>query len=86
MLPSGLPIVEQEGIHAHIAHYREWLDAGRLLFGGPFLDPRGGGMMVPTAGLTEAEVVAFAQADPAVQSGLLVADVRPWLIGMRQAT
>ena len=39
-------------------------------------------MMVPTAGVPEAEVRSFAAEDPAVRSGVLLAEVRPWLIGM----
>lgn len=81
---AGLPIFEQEGVHAHIAHYRPMLEDGRLVMGGPFLDGAAGGMMIPEAGISEAEIVAFANADPTVQSGLLKAEVRPWLIGMKK--
>lgn len=41
-------------------------------------------MMIPCAGVPEPEVQAFAQQDPAVLDGTLVAEVRPWLIGMSQ--
>lgn len=75
---------EQPGIQDHVAHYRQWQQQGKLLLGGPFMDGAAGGMMLPSAGLTEAEVRAFASADPAVQSGLLRFELRPWLIGMRQ--
>jgi uncharacterized protein YciI len=80
----GLPIFEQEGIQDHIAHFREWLAQGKLAIGGPFLDEYAGGMMVPTEGLSEAAVTAFANADPAVRSGLLKVAVRQWLVGMKQ--
>jgi len=79
----GLPIFQQEGIQAHIDHYRQWLAAGKLCLGGPFLDGHAGGMMIPAEGLAEAEVSAFALADPAVAAGLLRVAVRPWLIGMK---
>lgn len=82
---AGKSMFEQSGLDAHVAHYRQWLEQGKLVLGGPHLDAGGGGMMVPEAGLAELEVSAFAQADPAVRSGLLVAEVRPWLIGMRKA-
>ncbi|MGM9513977.1 YciI family protein [Roseateles sp. DB2] len=75
-------VFEQPGIRAHIAHYRQWLEAGKLQLGGPHLDARGGGMMIPAAGIPEDEIRRFAEADPAVQSGLLRVVVRPWLIGM----
>jgi uncharacterized protein YciI len=52
--------------------------------GGPFIDASAGGMMIPEAGLTEAEVRAFAESDPAVKSGLLKAEIRPWMIGMKK--
>ena len=38
--------------------------------------------MIPAPGVEEAEVKAFALADPAVKDGTLIAEVRPWLIGM----
>ncbi len=40
--------------------------------------------MIPTAGVGEEEITKYAAEDPAVQSGVLIAEVRPWLIGMRQ--
>lgn len=76
-------LFEQEGVREHVAHYRQWLDQGKLLAGGPFLDGFAAGMMVPMAGLAEHEVRAFAEDDPAVRSGLLVAEVRRWMIGMK---
>jgi uncharacterized protein YciI len=78
----GLPLFEQEGVQKHIAHFRQWLTQGKLAFGGPFLDEHGGGMMIPAEGLAEAEITAFANADPAVRSGLLRVAVRQWLVGM----
>ena len=85
--PAWLPgksMFEQPGIRAHVEHYRKWLEAGKLQLGGPHLDPAGGGMMIPAQGVQEAEVRAFALADPAVKDGTLIAEVRPWLIGMSQ--
>ena len=80
---SGKSVFEQPGIAAHIQHYRQWQQQGKLELGGPFLD-HSGGMMVPVAGLSEAEVRAFADADPAVQSGLLQVQIKPWMIGMKK--
>lgn len=79
----GKGMFEQPGVREHVEHYRKLLAAGKLALGGPHLDARGGGMMIPAAGVTEAEIRQFAADDPAVRSGLLVAEVRPWLIGMR---
>lgn len=83
--PAWLPgktLFDQPGVREHVAHYRRWLEAGKLELGGPHLDSAGGGMMIPVAGVGEAEVSRFASEDPAVRSGVLVAVVRPWLIGM----
>lgn len=81
---AGKSPFEQPGIQEHVAHYRQWQQQGRLALGGPFLDGAAGGMMISEPGLSEKEIVEFAQADPAVKSGLLRAEVRPWLIGMRK--
>lgn len=75
---------EQTGLQDHLEHYRKLYAEGKLALGGPYLDARGGGMMIPETGLSEQEVQAFAQADPAVMSGLLGVDVRPWLVGMKK--
>jgi len=79
---AGKRIFDQEGVREHIAHYRQWLEAGKLELGGPYLDPMGGGMMIPAAGVPEEEVRQFANDDPAVKAGLLEVEVRPWLVGM----
>ena len=81
---AGVPFSAQEGVQGHVAHFRQLLEDGKLHLGGPFLDEQAGGMMVPAEGLAEAEIVAFAQADPAVVSGLLTVSVRPWLVGMQR--
>ena len=78
----GKSLFEQEGVREHVSHYRKLLDAGKLAYGGPHPDERGGGMMIPTAAVSEEELRAFAAQDPAVQSGLLRFEIRPWIIGM----
>ncbi len=75
---------EQAGMQGHIDHYRKLLQEGKLDLGGPFMDAGGGGMMIPAAGIGEDEIKKFAQDDPVVKSGVLRAEVRPWLIGMRK--
>jgi uncharacterized protein YciI len=79
---AGKTLFEQPGVMDHIAHYKKLLEAGKLALGGPHVDDAGGGMMIPAAGVTESEIAAFAAEDPAVMSGLLTFEVRPWLIGM----
>ncbi|RVT83617.1 YciI family protein [Inhella crocodyli] len=82
---STKSVFEQPGLQAHIEHYRQWQLQGKLELGGPFMDGATGGMMLPVAGVPEAEVRRFAAEDPAVKAGLLRAEVRPWLIGMRRS-
>ena len=81
---AGVPLFEQRGIVQHIEHFRALLDSGKLEMGGPFLDPAAGGMMIPCDGVSESEIIEFAKADPAVVAGLLHAEVRQWLVGMKK--
>jgi len=78
----GVPPLEQPGIGAHSAHYRRLLDDGRLHFGGPFVDAVAGGMMCFDASISRDEADRLAGADPAVASGLLAYEVRPWLAAL----
>jgi uncharacterized protein YciI len=78
---SGVAFFEQEGVDEHAAHYAAVMEAGNLELGGPFLDGSGG-MMVFRAGLDRAEVDRIAAADPAVQSGLLKVEVKPWMAAL----
>lgn len=82
---TGVDPREQLGIAEHVRHYRQLAERGALEMGGPYLDAGGGGMMVPTAGASEAEIRAFAAADPAVASGLLEFEIRPWYVAMQRA-
>ena len=73
---------EQEGVEEHVQHYLKLHMQGKLELGGPFLMQDMGGMMVATPDVSGEELEAFAAADPAVQSGLLVFEIRPWLTAM----
>ena len=79
---TGVDFREQPGVLEHVQHYAAWHREGKLALGGPFLVPDGGGMMIPVAGTTREEVERFAAADPAVKSGLLTFEVRPWYVAM----
>ena len=79
---SGLDFREQDGVREHVEHYLKFHEQGRLELGGPFLLADTGGMMVAIKDVSQEELEAFAAADPAVQSGLLVYEVRPWLTAM----
>lgn len=78
----GVDFREQEGVREHVQHYLKFHEQGKLELGGPFLLQDAGGMMVATREVSQEELEAFAAADPAVQSGLLVHQIRPWLTAM----
>lgn len=75
-------IMDQPGIGDHVAHWGKLNRQGKLAMGGPFLDGSGG-LMIPAAGMTKKEIEQFAQQDPAVKSGLLTFEVKPWLVAMK---
>jgi uncharacterized protein len=79
---QGVDFREQDGVGEHVQHYLKFHDQGKLELGGPFLLQDAGGMMVATKDVSKEELEAFAAADPAVQSGLLSYEVRPWLTAM----
>lgn len=78
----GVDFREQAGVGEHVQHYLKFHEQGKLELGGPFLLQDAGGMMVATKDVSEEELETFAAADPAVQSGLLVYEIRPWLTAM----
>jgi uncharacterized protein YciI len=78
----GVDFREQEGVDEHVQHYLKLHEQGKLEFGGPFLLQDAGGMMVATKDISQEELDAFAASDPAVEAGLLVYEIRPWLTAM----
>jgi uncharacterized protein YciI len=78
----GVDFREQEGVGEHVQHYLKLHMQGKLELGGPFLLQDAGGMMVATKDVSGEEFEAFAAQDPAVQSGLLIFEIRPWLTAM----
>jgi uncharacterized protein YciI len=76
-------LFEQEGVREHVEHWRQWLDQGKLVAGGPFLDGFAAGMMVTSTGIPEAELRAFAETDPAVRSGVLTIELHRWMVGLK---
>jgi uncharacterized protein YciI len=78
---EGVPFREQPGVELHFATMKSWLDEGRIVVGGPFLDDLGGGVVV-TRFDSLADAIAAAAADAAVLAGLLTFQVRPWFLAM----
>ncbi|AKS42535.1 YciI family protein [Wenzhouxiangella marina] len=63
---------------AHLAHIRQMAEDGKLVMAGPFMD--GGelrGIFIFAVDSVE-EAEALTQADPAVQAGRLVMELKPW--------
>ena len=81
----GIDFREQPEIRVHVEHYRAIHAAGQLEMGGPFLMTNMGGMMIPIEGLSEQVVRQMAESDPAVQGGLLRAEVRAWYVPMSRS-
>jgi len=77
---SALDAFHQPGIGGHRGYWSQF-QSGPLVMGGPFLDGSGGMMIIKAASIEAARQMAAG--DPGVKSGLLVATVRPWLIGLR---
>lgn len=65
---NGIDFREQDSVGQNVQHYLQLHEQGKLELGGPFL--------------LQDELEAFAASDPAVQSGLLVYEIRPWLTAM----
>lgn len=80
----GVDFREQDGVREHIQHYLKFHEQGKLELGGPFLLADAGGMMVATRDVSQEELEDFAAADPAVRSGLLICEIRPWLTAMER--
>ena len=78
----GVDFREQPGVMDHVQHYAQLHQQGKLFHGGPFLEPDSGGMMVAKDDVSLEELEAFAAADPAVQNGLLVYEIKTWYIAM----
>jgi hypothetical protein len=43
-------------------------------------------MMITTKDVSHEEIEAFAAADPAIESGLLTYEIRPWMTAMQHET
>ena len=78
----GLPLTQQLGVTEHRAHYAKLAAQGLVRLGGPFVDGAGGGMMVFKPGMDEDTLRTHALTDPAVESGLLQFEIRPWAIAL----
>ena len=67
----------EQRLREHGAYMHALYKEGILLEGGPFLDHSGGMALIRVGSLEEAEGII--QEDPAVQTGVFAADLRPWM-------
>lgn len=82
--PAGQPAPQQQ-LHDHQIYLQRLMEAGTLLFAGLFSDAGGGGIAVlDSADETVARTIM--EDDPAVQTGLLAATLRPWTMVFNAAT
>jgi uncharacterized protein len=73
----GRPMREQ-ALAPHFAYMQGLFGAGILVFAGPFLDDSGAAAFVRA--FDGAAAAAIRDGDPAVQSGVFTAEVKPWMI------
>ena len=72
---DGVPMREQ-GLAPHGAYMRQLQEQGRLFAGGGYASDDGGMAIVMCADIDEAR--AILAADPAITSGIFVAELRHW--------
>ena len=83
---TGVNFRDQPGVRDHGMYYGALAEQGKIAIGGPFLSPDSGGMMITVPGFALDEVQAMAAADPAVQSALLLYEIRPWMMVIEPPT
>ena len=71
----GVPMRRQD-LRAHGAYHAQLVREGRSVAGGPYAGEEGGLAIIRAADMAEAR--AMLAADPAIQNGVFVAEVRHW--------
>jgi uncharacterized protein len=77
---EGVPM-RQQGLGPHGAYMQQLQNEGRLFAGGGYASDDGGMAIVTAAGIEEAR--AILAADPAITSGIFVAELRDWRVRFR---
>ncbi len=72
---AGKPLAEQP-LKEHGKYMLDLYVKGTIKFAGPFLDDSGGAMMFEAE--NESDAKAVVAGDPAVRSGVFVAELHPW--------
>ncbi len=73
---EGVPM-RQQGLGPHAAYMQQLQNDGRLFAGGGYTSDDGGMAIVTAANIDEAR--ALLAADPAITSGIFVAELRHWV-------
>lgn len=71
--------ITPEMMEPHVAFVRNLIEKGISVVSGPFADERKGGMFILDVE-TESQALELAKNDPAVISGILINDIRPFLL------
>lgn len=77
---EGVPM-RQQGLGPHAAYMQQLQNEGRLFAGGGYASDDGGMAIVTAANIEEAR--AMLAADPAITSGIFVAELRHWQVRFR---
>lgn len=86
--PGWVPqkhVLEQPGVSEHFGYLAGACKAGKIAMAGPFLIDAGGGMIVMSPTSTEIEARRLVENDPGIRSGLILAEIREWLITLTSA-
>lgn len=79
--PKGASLLDNPGIGEHARHMIKLHDMGKMVRGGPFTDGAGG-LGIAAKGVTPDELARLLAEDPAAKSGLIVYEVKSWMIGV----
>jgi uncharacterized protein YciI len=68
---------QDQDLRKHGAYIHRQYQSGVVIEGGPFLDHTGGMAIIKVE--TTAQAEAFIREDPAVKTGVFVAELHPWM-------
>lgn len=79
--PKGASLLDNPGMGEHARHMIKLHAAGKMARGGPFADGAGG-LGIAAKGVTADELARLLAEDPAAKSGLIVYEVKSWMVGV----
>ncbi len=72
----------EELIRAHVAHLEKLDEKGQLILAGPFMDAKGGMVIIKATSYDEAKTIA--ESDPFIKSGAETFELRTWELSCRK--